>query len=140
MEISVFRQTSVFLWSFLIGGVLAAIYTVIAVIREISPPGRVLLFVTDFLFMFTAAMINFAFALSQTNGRIRGYSLFAQAAAFFLLYFTVGAFVKRSAGAIRSFVLRLSEAVLRPALSLYGRIYAFAASKCRKLLKKTKKM
>lgn len=139
MELTIYQQTGVFLWSFLIGAILAAIYTLFAVLRELSPPGKILLFLSDVLFTVIAAAINFVFALSQTNGRIRGYSILAQAAAFLLLYHTAGLFLKRSAGRIRDFIQRLYRTLTSPVFRALGRVRAFFMWKCQKLLKKIKK-
>ena len=139
MELTLYQQTNVFLWSAVIGAVLAAVYTVFAVIRELSPPGRIQLFLTDFLFMVIAAMINFVFALSRTNGRIRGYSVLAQAAVFFLLYLTAGVFIKRSAKTIKVFCEARFSKLSAPFVTVYDRFLLFIRQKCQILLKKIKK-
>lgn len=139
MELTLYQQTTVFLWSFLIGAVLAAVYTVFAVIRELSPPGKILLFLSDMLFTFIAAMINFVFAVSMTNGRIRAYSLLAQGAAFFLLYFTAGVFIKRSAKGISGFLRRQFSKITSPITTVSDRALLNVRQKCQILLKKIKK-
>ncbi len=139
MELTIYEQTGVFLWSFLIGVILAAVYTVFAVLRELSPPGRVLLFLSDVLFTAIAAAVNFVFALSQTHGKIRGYSLLAQAAAFFLLYLTAGRFIKHSAGRIRDAFQRAVGRISAPVFKAVRGAEAVFCGKCQKLLKKIKK-
>ncbi|MBQ9460813.1 MAG: spore cortex biosynthesis protein YabQ [Clostridia bacterium] len=139
MQLTLYEQTCIFLWSFVLGGIIAGIYTIMAVLRTLSPPGKWLLFFTDILFMLAAAFLNFLFALSCTQGMIRGYSLAAQLIAFCVLYLTVGRFIKRSSFVIADFLHRTWHKVTSPVVSFSVRVFREIAKKCKKLLKKTKK-
>ena len=140
MELTIYEQTNIFLRSFGLGAVLAAVYTVIAVLRTISPPDKRQLFVTDMLFMLLAGLLNFLFALSQTSGMIRAYSVAAQTAAFALLYGTVGRLVRNSSFVICSFIKRLWKRITKPFFVLSGRISIGLQSNTKKLSRREKSL
>ncbi len=139
MQLTLYEQTVIFLRSFALGAVLAGIYTIIAVLRTLSPPGKWLLFFTDILFMLIAAFLNFMFALSCTNGMIRGYSLAAQLIAFCALYLTVGRLIKKSSFLIRNILQKTWQRITLPVRSVCRRIFSSVLIKCKKVLKKLKK-
>ena len=145
MEPSVYEQTGVFLWAFLLGAVICALYTAASVLRALSPPGRRLLVLWDFLFAFIAGMLNLLFALALTQGRIRGYVVFAEALTFSVLYLTAGRLIVRSADAIHRAVKSVLRLISAPFLRLYkglaGRIsgcISFLAKKCKNFCKSAK--
>ncbi len=139
MELTLYEQTGLFLWSFVLGAILAAIYTIMAVLRTLSPPGKWLLFFTDVLFVLAAAFLNFLFALSGTGGMIRAYSVFAQLAAFCVLYFTVGRLIKKSSFVISSLLHKAFHRAVSPVVYIGRRMFDFIQKKCKILLKKFKK-
>lgn len=95
MEQTLEQQSTAFLWSFVLGAVLAVIYIIIVAVRTISPPGRVHLFISDFLFMTATGLLNFIFAVSQTEGSVRYYTIIAEIISFSLFYFTIGRMIKK---------------------------------------------
>ena len=119
MQLTSYEQTYIFLWSFLIGIILSAVYIVLVLWRVISPQGRLLLFVTDLMFVVFASIVNFLFALIETDGRIRGYVLFAEVVSFAVFYLTVGRLLIKSAFAIRNFVKRTAERLYKPLKRLF---------------------
>ena len=139
MELTLSQQTVIFLWSFLLGAILAGIYTVIAVIRVLSPPGKYMLFFSDLLFMLAGGFVNFIFALSCTNGMIRGYSLFFFFFVFCALYFTLGRLIRRSSFMIYDLLRRGIKKVFSPVCRLIHSIFLRTGAKCKILLKKFKK-
>ncbi len=136
MELTLDQQTQIFLWSFVIGVVLFAVYIIMEVLRIVFPPGNVRVFIEDLLFMLFAAVVNFLFSLSQTYGVIRGYSLFAQTAAFALLYFTVGRIVKSFSLVIYKLFLRAYHFLSDPVYCLFNNMSKYTIHICKLLLKK----
>jgi len=98
LEFTLHEQTVTFLWSLILGMIIVCIYIIISVIREFSPPKKLMLIAEDILFMGIAAALNFFFALSQTHGYIRAYVIFGQIISFSLIYFTLGKLLKNFAG------------------------------------------
>lgn len=139
MQQTLYEQTGIFFWSFAMGAVLAALYTILAIMRVLSPPGTRQLVVTDVLFMAAAALVNFLFALSQTYGRIRGYVLAAELTAFFLLYLTAGRLLCRSAFQIQAFCRRAVGFLTAPLRRVQGVLREKLVGKCRKMLRIGKK-
>ena len=139
MQQTLNEQTGIFLWSLVMGAVLAAGYTVLAAARILSPPGRRQLFWSDFLFMAAAALLNLLFALAQTYGRIRGYVLAAELTSFFLLYGTVGRLVCRSIFVLKKLVMHIWERLTAPLRRVCGGLGENLVKKCRKMLPFSKK-
>lgn len=138
VEVSLFQHTLAFFRSFVLGGVLFGLYMVFELIRIMAPPGRLRLFLEDVLFMLLAAVLNFLFALSQTYGSIRLFSLLAQLAAFSLLYFTVGRLIKKFSAAIRSFLIRAYHFVYDPVTRFLGKLVSGGGRLCRFFMGKIK--
>ncbi len=133
------QQNLVFMWSLVMGALLAAVYTLFAMLRAVSPPGRKLMTVLDFLFSAVAGAVNFLFALSLTGGRIRGYVLLTELLSFLLLYLTVGRLLCRSAGWIRKVTEGIFGRLTAPFRRLSVRLCGSIRQQCQKLLKKFKK-
>ena len=139
MEIVVYQQTLIFLRSFVLGAVLFAVFMVIELINIAAPPGKIRLFVSDMLFMLFAAVLNFLFALSQTKGNIRGYSVFAQIVIFCVLYFTLGKLIKRLSVLIFSGITCCFNKVYLPTAVFLSSCTGFFVKKLKNFLKKIKK-
>lgn len=133
------QQTLIFLRSFVLGAILFVVFMVTELINIAAPPGKIRLFVSDMLFMLFAAAMNFLFALSQTKGTIRGYSVFAQIFIFCVLYFTVGKLIKRLSVFIFSGIAYCFNRVYLPAAEFFSSCTEFFVKKLKKFLKKIKK-
>lgn len=140
MELTLKQQTEAFLWSFVLGAVISVIYTVVAVIRVISPPSKKQLFVSDLLFMVIAALMNFIFAVAFTEGKVRFYTIFAETISFFAIYFTVGKLAGRAAKSIFRFISTVLYKITHPVIFFVGKIILLFKEKCILLLKKVKKI
>ena len=90
MELSIIQQTTVFLHSFLLGGLLYIIDLLIETGRCIATPGKYRIIAEDIILVLSAAIANYIFALAYTNGVIRLYSLLAQLFVILLLHLTLG--------------------------------------------------
>ena len=139
MEIAIYQQTLIFLRSFVLGALLFAVFMIMEIVNIAAPPGKIRLFVSDMIFMLFAAVMNFLFALSQTKGNIRGYSVFAQVLIFCLLYFTLGRLIKRFAVLALGSITRCVNKVYFPAASFFSSCIEFFGRNVRKILKKIKK-
>lgn len=139
MEQTLYQQTITFLWSFAVGVIIALLYIVMEVTRELSPPNQAGLMIEDLFFTGIAAAINFFFALSQTQGYIRWYVLFAQAAAFVIVYFTLGRLLKYVTKWFVGVVKYIVGGICAPIRKITKKIAGNLSKKCRVLSKKVKK-
>ena len=140
MELTLKQQTEAFLWSFVLGVIVSLIYVIIVVIRVISPPSKIQLFVGDVLFMVFAALLNFLFAVAFTEGNIRFYTIFAELISFFAIHLTVGRLAKKTAYIVFHFISAVFRRITRPLTKKINVILSFLGEKCSILLKKAKKI
>ena len=70
MELTTQQQTMAFFWAFLLGAALEIVYFAMIILRTASPPGKIAVFVGDTLYMLFVALLNFLFAVSQTEGKM----------------------------------------------------------------------
>lgn len=140
VELTVYQQTMTFLWSFVMGTAITLMYIAVTVIREISPPNRVQLIIGDILFSGAAITANFFFALSQTEGNIRFYTVMAETVSFFVLYFTFGKLLKKLTRIIYDFIVRVIHIICSPVRKIVFRISAVRLTKDKFMLKKVKKI
>ena len=67
MELTLEAQTQAFIYSCVLGVILAVIYTAIGIIKIISPPSKKLLFVMDILFMLVCTFTTFFYSVLMTG-------------------------------------------------------------------------
>lgn len=135
MEFTLHEQTVTFLWSLILGMIIVCIYIIISVIREFSPPKKLMLIAEDILFMGIAAALNFFFALSQTHGYIRAYVIFGQIISFSLIYFTLGKLLKNLAGAFVRIISCGFERISVPLINLLKNISDIVSKQVKKIKK-----
>ena len=140
MELTLEQQTIAFLWSFVLGAVLTMVYIVIVVIRLLSPPTNLQLFVSDVLFMVFSALANFLIATAFTEGNVRFYTIFAEIVSFVAIYLTVGRLVKKTVHTIYKFVSVIFYKITSPVVRLFRKFVTVAEKGCTFLLKKVKKL
>ncbi len=108
MEISMFQQTSAFLWAFVLGTVIALSYTVFVSVRDVFSCSNVGVFISDAVFSFFVSVIHFLYAVAMTEGRIRLYVIAAQIISFFVIWCFAGRYIKKYivyyTGKIKAFV------------------------------------
>ncbi len=107
-------QTASFLESLAVGALLGFVYDMARVFRLITRPGRRALFVYDFLYMFAAAFVTFAFLMKASAGRLRLFLLLGEGLGFFLWYLTLGALTVSLARAVIEFAGHVLVMVWRP--------------------------
>ena len=114
MGVSFQQHALAFFRSFALGAVIFLVYLTLELLRIMVPPGRIRLFVEDVLFAVLVSILDFLFALSQTDSSVRGFSLLAQLAAFVLLYVTAGRLCKYLVRKSRGFIVRTALIIFRP--------------------------
>lgn len=97
MELTTIQQTTAFLWAFVLGAVIAAVYFIYSVIREVFMSGKVTVFFADMLFMIFVFVLNFLFAVGTTEGKVRLYVIMSEIIVFILLYLLIGRRIKNTA-------------------------------------------
>lgn len=139
MELTAQQQTMAFLWSFVLGAVLAAVYTVAALIKVLSPPTKIQLFVGDVLFMVFAAILNFLFATALTEGNVRFYTVFAELVSFLAIYLTVGRILKKIINTVYKWISAFFRKITAPLTAFSARLSSSLRKKYSFMLKKVKK-
>lgn len=139
MELTLEQQTMAFLWSFVLGVVLAVVYITVSVIRVLSPPTRIQLFISDILFMVFSAIMNFLFACAFTEGKVRFYTIFAELVSFIILYLTLGRGIKKIVGIVYKWISSFFRKITKPISNFIGKSVTFAEKKFAFMLKKVKK-
>ncbi len=129
LELTTQQQTTAFLLAFILGIALSLMYIVICVVRKLSPPGRKELFFGDIVWMIFVSLVNFLFAVSQTDGRIRFYSAAAEIMAFILLWLTAGRLLLKGTDAVKSFIWKLKTKMRKLISALLGKIVVFRERK-----------
>lgn len=132
MELTTQQQTAAFLWAFLLGAVIEILYTLFAAIRTVSPPTKLQLFISDVIFMMTAAILNTLFAISQTEGKIRLYVIAAEIISYIILYFTVSRFLIKGLSAAICFLLRIMDVIFGKIQNRCIKIISYFKKKCHK--------
>lgn len=140
MELTLEQQTIAFLWSFVLGAALTMVYIIIAVIRLLSPPTKLQLFVGDVLFMVFSALVNFLFATSFTEGNVRFYTIFAEIVSFIVIYLTIGRLIKKTVHTIYKCVSVIFYKITSPIVILIRKFVTIAEKGCTFMLKKVKKL
>lgn len=130
MEQTIHQQSTAFLLSLVLGLVIAVIYTFAAMVRIVSPPSKLQLFISDILFMIMAGFMNLIFAVSQTEGSLRYYTAAAELISFFLFYLTIGKFLCRMSGFIFSAVCSFVQFIFKPIRNLAGKTTVYLKRKC----------
>lgn len=95
MELTTQQQTEVFLWAFVLGAGIWLLWLLVGVIKAVSPPGRIELFVSDMILTMVVIVVNFLYAAAKTESRIRLYVIIAELVSFLLLHFLIGKRLKR---------------------------------------------
>ena len=135
MELSLSNQTSSFLWAFVLGAIVFAVYMVFSVLMILSRSRKGGIFVCDVLFVVTSFFLNYFFSLALTNGIIRLFVLMTEAVSFFLLYFTIGKTVERLLSKIISFVFNTISKIRECSVIFAKKLFRKLAIKPKKMLK-----
>lgn len=139
MQPTILEQTMVFLRAFGAGAVIAAVYIIIACVRAVSKPDKILLFFEDLLFSLFAGAVSFIFSLGTSGGQLRGYTIVAELTAFFALYLTLGKLLVRSADRISRMICSFVNWIISPVKKSLGKIISAITAKLNKIYRKMHK-
>ena len=90
MELSFAQQSSAFLWSFVLGASLSALYGVFRLLRCTFSFGKAAVFLLDVIFMLAASVSCFLFSLGFIRGYVRFYVFIGAAIGFVAYRLTAG--------------------------------------------------
>lgn len=138
MELTLSEQTQAFIYSCVLGAILAVIYTAMGIIKIMSPPGKRLLFFMDLIFMLVCTFATFMFSVAMTWGSLRYYVIFGELVGFFLFYLTVGELILKCSEAITSFLSKVYFFVTSPFRKLFKKLFLFVLKLANKLKQKFK--
>lgn len=106
-------QTRVMLLALGLGFLIGILYDIFRIVRLSVSRGRAAVFIQDILFFFLFSGITFAFCLSQNNGEVRFYIVFAEVLGFLIYYFSFGAFVIKVSDTIINALRKLFELIVK---------------------------
>ena len=89
------EQIRVFLYSCGFGFLLGILFEVFMFIRLMLPRGKVITFITDFIYMVASTFLIFIFGLGVHNGSFKFYVYSAIMTGWFICYFSSGAFLRK---------------------------------------------
>ena len=138
MELTLEAQTQAFIYSCVLGVILAVIYTAIGIIKIISPPSKKLLFVMDILFMLVCTFTTFFYSVLVTWGNLRYYVVFGELIGFFLFYLFVGEIILKCSKAITNFFAKIYFFITNPFRILFHKLYLLISVLLAKLWKRIK--
>lgn len=142
MELTLSAQTQAFIYSCVLGVILAVVYTAMGIVKIVSPPSKKLLFVMDVLFMLVCTFATFFFSVAATWGSLRYYVVFGELIGFFLFYLFVGELILKCSKAITGFLAKIYFFLTNPFRKLFKKLFSFISvwlSKIKKRLKPKRK-
>lgn len=92
-EISNIGQSTAFLWSMLLGGILSVVYDIFRLDRMIFKRSVLAVALEDVLFFIISAISIFCLQLVTTNGQMRGFIFIGIIIGFLILRLTLSRFV-----------------------------------------------
>lgn len=135
MEITVARQTIVFLMSIGLGAVLGVCYDFFRVARVAVRHSAVAVAVEDIVYSSVCIAATFLFLLETEYGEVRLFLLAGECVGFVLYYFTVGMLVLGMAKSLIGAVRAVAGFIFRAFISPVLRLGAFILRFCRRIYK-----
>ena len=84
------QQTAAFLYAFVFGILFEAVYILISSLLIVFNTDKKFFFIPDIIISFLFVMINYIYAISMTEGRIRLFVLIAEAIGIICLHLLIG--------------------------------------------------
>lgn len=138
MELTLSAQTQAFIYSCVLGVILAVVYTAMGIIKIVSPPSKKLLFAMDVLFMLVCTFATFFFSVATTWGSLRYYVVFGELIGFFLFYLFIGELILKCSKAITGFLAKIYFFVTSPFRKLFKKLFLLISVWLIKIKKKLK--
>lgn len=132
---TVARETVIFLLSCLLGMWIGVIYDVFRIMRIAFPPGKWIIFIEDFVFVFIAALFTFVFSVKFLNGLFRGFVVTGEILGFVIYYFTVGVIVLKCSKTLISLIKSVLWWIYRFFLLPVYRFFKYIYTKFFKIFK-----
>ena len=135
-EISNSLQAINFLYSIVLGIILALVYDFIRALRKIKAYSAIAVFFQDVIYFILAVPIVFCFLLATTNGELRGFVFFGIMLGFIISLLSVSRLNLKFLVKVFMFLKKNNERMR----VLSSKIYLFFYKKIREIKKKTKKI
>ena len=111
MWFSLSDQTAYFLWSIVMGAVMAMLYDIVRALRMLLHPGRIFLLVSDVLFFVLCGIFTSLFALPFNKGSVRAFIVFGEALGFLSYRLTIGNIAGRFYGILSKGIMWISQKI-----------------------------
>lgn len=140
---SLSSQAKNFLFSLGFGVLIGVLYDILRIVRMSVSPSKRALYITDFIFVFTASVATFLFCLTVTDGQLRFYILFGEALGFFIYYLSFGIiavkFSTKTVEKVKVFFKKIFRFIFAPFRKIFSRVSVFIKKAAVKTRKSTKK-
>lgn len=142
LELAVYDQLWLFLYSCILGLCLAALYDVFRIARIAIKTNAIILFLEDVLYFTICAIATSAFLIIQNQGKIRWFPIFGEFVGFIIYYFTIGKLVMKIStiiiNAIKSLFKLLFKVFISPFIYIYRLFYKLLKPHIQNLKNKNK--
>lgn len=113
-DITVARETQLFLYSLLVGAGLSLLYDLLRVLRLQMRHRPLAVTLEDVAYFLVCAMVTLGFVLKDNSGQVRGYILVGELIGWVVWHLSLGSVMVHAASAIASVLRRLCRIVLFP--------------------------
>lgn len=140
---SLSSQAKNFLFSLGFGVLIGVLYDLLRIVRMSVSSSKRALYITDFIFVFTASVATFLFCLTVTDGQLRFYILFGEALGFFIYYISFGIiavrFSTKTVEKIKVFFKKAFHFIFTPFRKIFTSVSVLFKKVALKTRKSTKK-
>ncbi|MEG0664268.1 MAG: spore cortex biosynthesis protein YabQ, partial [Clostridia bacterium] len=127
-------QSTIFLYSLLIGVALSIVYDVIRILRKcfkLSKNDLIKTGIEDIIFFAICSFLTFLYLLKMTEGNVRGFIILGEIVGFALHHYTFGFLFMKISDKIIHFVKFILKLILKPIFKLFFMIFHNISSKCK---------
>ena len=138
-DITVARETQLFLYSLLVGGGLSVLYDLLRVLRLQVRHRPLAVTLEDVAYFLVCAAVTLGFVLKDNSGQVRGYILVGELIGWLVWHLSIGSVMVCAASAVASAVWSVCRMLLFPAYCVYRVVLGFIAmirTMVKKILKK----
>lgn len=141
-DITIAKETQLFLWSLLLGAGLSVLYDVLRVLRLETHHRNAVICIEDILYFLVCSVITFGFLLKDNCGEVRGYVLIGELIGWVLWHLTIGSAAVHICAvvfsAVKHFLIFLFKIIFSPICCVFRFISKILKKFTKKVLQKEK--
>ena len=137
------QQSEAFLYAFVFGFIFDLLYILISSLLTIFRTDKKYYFIPDIFFSFLYVMINYIYAISMTEGRIRLFVIIAEAVGFCSMHLLIGKHIRKAlifiSDKVKKLILKEKVIIFKLLSAFYVIIETILPDRFLHKAKKTKK-